>query len=947
MQVVRTMKNIIFPALVVSVAISGSVFTSAPVHSTYSTTVEAADTIIYPKDAYKIGRNADMAEIALSDSLLAALGGDFSSSQEDSLSLSARDTIRVPDSLKFTDPFRYKYYVALLDSLTHCLVRDSLKQSIENYWKALDTLNARRDSAERFKLDSLYAVDSAIRARLAFEQWYSSLSKEEKKKYDYEQKMNRKMAENDSLRAIKEEQQAIKDSIRENTPRILETFAVPDSMQYKRIISWTVDPDFQKIEASVTDTSFNHYFYDYDFLRKDVNATWLGVAGSPVQSYNFFERKSLSGLDFYTPYETWTYGHETLPQFNTKTPYTELAYWGTLLFASDETESDNLHILTTQNITPALNFQLLYDRWGGGGMLDNEDTKNKTFSLSGNYLGKKYMAHAGVITNTIVHEENGGLVDNTWIRDTTVNAREIGVVLNNASNTIKKRTGFIDQQYRIPLSFIKQLGQSADSLGTDSLSTPILSAEKSDTLDRNVTTAFIGHSGEWSKYTREYTDATYGTPQQNDLFNNTYIFNPSASADSYIMTLLDNKVFIRLQPWSEDAIVSKLNVGLGDKYQTWLDTSVDSEGLPQYYTFKENSLYTYAGVEGSVNKYFKWDAKARFTFAGAEAGDYTIGANARLNLFPFRKARNSPLSIGASFESSLLEPNYYQKLIVANHYKWSNSTFGKSSTNKLRAFIDIPYLKASADVGYALLGNHLYYDTLSTIRQSSALINVLSASLRKDFVIGNFLHLDNRVLLQTSSAPDILPLPLAAVNLKWFVEFVVQRDASKTKPVMTMQLGLNAWYNSQWYAPAWNPATGIFHNQNKTLYENGPVVDVFANIQWKRACIFVKLENANMGWPLDHNDYFSAHNFIITQRTLKIGLFWPFYLQPGRPGAGRSSSSRGGAQGGGGGFDNGSMGGPGGFGGGQGGFDRPGGGGSQGGFGGPGGGTIRQGGRVR
>ena len=54
------------------------------------------------------------------------------------------------------------------------------------------------------------------------------------------------------------------------------------------------------------------------------------------------------------------------------------------------------------------------------------------------------------------------------------------------------------------------------------------------------------------------------------------------------------------------------------------------------------------------------------------------------------------------------------------------------------------------------------------------------------------------------------------------------------------------------------------------------------NIQWKRACIFVKLENANMGWPLKDSDYFTAHNFINTQRTLKVGIFWPFYLQPGR-----------------------------------------------------------------
>ena len=44
----------------------------------------------------------------------------------DTLILSARDTIKVPDSLKETDPFFYKYYIAVKDSTTRREVRDSL-----------------------------------------------------------------------------------------------------------------------------------------------------------------------------------------------------------------------------------------------------------------------------------------------------------------------------------------------------------------------------------------------------------------------------------------------------------------------------------------------------------------------------------------------------------------------------------------------------------------------------------------------------------------------------------------------------------------------------------------------------------------------------------------------------------------------------------------------------
>ena len=862
------LKDILIPAAVAGMVLAGNLVGEAPVHRSFDIDFEAADTVLYQADAYKLNRKGDLADVALSDSILASLGMFNDSQEEDSLGLTARDTIHAPDSLREIDPFRYKYYVALLDSLTHQIVRDSLAEQIRYWWSVPDTLMARSDSADRFRLDSLYSRDSADRARAAFLAWYNGLSKDERKKYDYEQKMNRKMHEMDSLRNVKEEKKAVRDSIRESTPRILESFAIPEEMQYKRIITWNIDPDFQKIEAEEPDTSYNYYFYDYAFRRQDVNSSWLGVAGSPVQNYNYFKRDSDSGIDFYTPYESWSFSHSTLRNFNTKTPYTELAYWGTLLLASDETESDNIHIFTTQNITPALNLQLLYDRWGGGGMLDNEATKNKTFALAGNYLGRKYMAHAGVISNTVSHEENGGVQDGFWVRDTTVEAREISVVLNNAQNSIKKRTAFLDQQYRIPLTFIKDIFTPKDTSKTEA---------SADTLVRDVTTAFIGHSSEWNWYGREYTDAFSASGYVDDIFHRTYNYSTSASKDFFRATQLDNRLFMKLQPWSEDAIVSKLNVGVGDLYNTWLN---QHDSLKYRSVHKENSLYAYAGVEGNLHEYFDWDAGGRFFFAGDDLGDFDLNANARLNFFPFRRARKSPLSLTAGFGTSLASPDYYTHRIYANHFSW-DKTMAKVSETRFRAGLDVPYWKLSADVNYALLGNHTYYDTAAVSRQHSGVISVLSASLRKEFVIGDFLHLDNRALIQTSSNQEVLPLPLLSLNLKWFAQFVVQRN-ERRENVMTMQIGLNGWYNTQWYAPAWNPATSTFHNQKSVLYENGPIVDVFMNIQWKRACIFLKLENANMGWPLRDSDYFTAHNFINTQRTLKVGIFWPFYLQPGR-----------------------------------------------------------------
>ena len=801
--------------------------------------------------------------------------------------LTARDTIFPPDSLKDIDPFRYKYYVALFDSLTHRIVSDSLRQA--------------GDSLDWPILDSLYALDSAARKKAAFDSWYAGLSKMERKKYLIEQKEKVKRHRADSIQAVRDSVESVRDSIRTNTPRILETFAIPDSMQYKRIITWTHEREFHKLDVNYPDTGFNYRFYDYPIFRKDVNATWLGVAGSAAQYYNYFNRTSENGVSFYDAYEPWTYSAKTIPSYNTKTAYTELGYFGTL-FANSQKESDNLHILTSQNLFPEFNYTLEYDRFGGNGIMENEKTTNKTLTATANYLGRKYMMHVGYIHNKITRNENGGTSDLSMVRDTTLDAREYPVYLTKASSVTTRKTVFLDQQYRIPFNFIKTLQEKKDdksfrervlSSGDSTLIANVDSlaglhaAERAaaDTLgDNDVTTAFIGHSSEYSVFRRLYSDQISASDAAGrGFYDNVFNYNPTASQDSARVSKLENRLFLRLQPWAEDAIVSKLNGGIGNRITSWYD--FDPSFLRGSGNTVWNSTFVYAGVEGQLRNYIQWDATGDYVFLGREINDMSLRANAKLAIYPFRKARHSPVSLGIRFETSLKEPEAYHQRYYSNHYKWEND-FGKESTTKLRAKIDIPRWKFSAEAGYALLANNVYFDSLAIVRQNAVPMSVLSASVSKDFVLGP-LHLDNRILFQVSSNQEVVPVPTLAANARWYLQFNINQG------VMLMQIGANAWYNT-YYSPAWNPATGVFYNQRKVQYNNGPVIDAFVNVQWKRACIFVKLENAGQGWPMEKYDYFSSHGYIRTQRALKFGVYWPFYLQPNQntkvnAGAGLSS----------------------------------------------------------
>lgn len=798
------------------------------------------------------------------------------------LVLSAKDTIKVPDSLKETDPFKYKYYIAIKDSTTRFQVRDSLM--------------AAGDSLELAMLDSLYIKDSTEVAKARHEAWYASLSRKERKKYDAEQALpgliaaaNRKMEIKDSIRARK-------DSIIAAKPRILQTFAIPDSMQYKRLITWDHDREFHNVKLKDYDTTYNYRFNDYPFFKGDaVNSVWLGVVGSPEESYDFFRRREEDNAIFYTPYQTYSYTPENAPQFNTKTPYTELAYWGTL-FANQEKEESNVQVLTTQNITPELNFTLEYRRYGSNGMLRREDTDNRSFLATTNYMGKKYLMHAGFIYNKIERSENGGVIDQSWIRDTVVDAREIEVYLKNADNKLKKNTIFLDQSYRIPFTFLNRIKEnkqlklkmavrdsimaSGDSLAIESYlekeredSIELANAIDTLNLNENVTTAFIGHSSEYSVFRKKYTDdISLSDSLGRDFYQDRFYINPTRSADSLRVMKFENRAFIRLQPWKSDGIVSKLDVGIGDK-------------LASYYSFRPqdylsgshnvllNSAYLYAGANGQFKKYMQWNAKGQYTFAGYEVNDFDIDANLSFSVYPFRRHKNSPLTFRAHFETSLKEPDYYQQHLFTNHFKWDNN-FSKISTTKAEASLSIPKWQMAASFGYALLSNNIYYDTEGIVRQNTSPMSVMTASLKKNFTVWN-LHFDHKALFQLSSNEEVMPLPMLALNFRYYFQFDV------VKKVMQMQIGANGTYTTKWYLPAYNPVLGVFHNQNEMEYGNCPYIDAFVNIQWKRACIFIKAINVNMGWPGKSADYFTADGYIAPQRAIKVGISWPFYMQPG------------------------------------------------------------------
>ena len=789
---------------------------------------------------------------------------------------------------------------------------------------------------------------------------------------EYEPWELREMAR-DSARRVRDSLKGIRDSIRWSKPRVLETGFVPDSLYYKRILSWNTGPYINEYRHMHMDTTFNDWFTEYPFYKEDLDAVYLGTVGSAVQNVNFFRRRELDRFKAYAPYITYSHVPENMPFYNVKAPYTELAYWGTI-FAFKDKEETNVRFLHTQNITPELNLAVLYQGWKALGMLENEKTVNNSLEVSANYLGRNYIAHAGLIHHNITRQENGGIQDSYMVRDTTVDAKTIAVNLQDAQNKLSRNTFFIDHSYNIHLesksrrlrkameddsvlaaavdSIVAlrmqryaeavdaaveaarmpadtgaadstaaggQLSAPADSAAVpaladslmaqaaDFLSVPadtaapampppvdpvadsLLRASVMDTLlppsEDEIYTALadsllfgsagegpmlsVGHVGEVTRYYRYYTDnIALNDEVGRNFYNNMFYINPTSSADSTRMLTVDNKLFFRLQPWARDAVVSQISGGLG--YQ-W--NSIYAFNPDMFLTGNGNrslhDLYVYAGARGQYRKYLNWGAQARYSFLGYWQNDFSVDADLDVSFYPF-KDKSEPIVLGGKFSTSLKEPDWFSQHYYSNHYVWDND-FGKTSTTKVEAFLDIPKWRLEASFSYGLVNNYLYNDTLGVIRQHDGLINVMSGYVRKDFKLWWF-HLDNKILFQYSSNRDVLPLPMLTFHMRYYLELEAVRN------VLTVQIGADATMNTPYYAPAYNPALGTFQLQTRELIGYNPYIDVFLNMQWKRVNVFIKVINVGQGWP-DGGNMFSAYHYIKPYRGFKVGIHWPFYIE--------------------------------------------------------------------
>ncbi|MBO7281913.1 MAG: putative porin, partial [Alistipes sp.] len=649
--------------------------------------------------------------------------------------------------------------------------------------------------------------------------------------------------------------------------RALESYYFNDTVRALNNWLWTVDKDFDRVNIAPIDTTLQDWRIDYVFYRKGVGDMALGGLGQSTQPINWFDRRQSNDFIFARSYDAYTVRVDNVPYYNCKTPFSNLSY---LESGQKRYREEHFELIHTQNIDPSTSANITYRARSTMGQYLWQRTKNHALSLGFAHTGKHYSVHAAYINNLIDARENGGIVGEWALSDPTFELpsgipTRLGDERNSkAENHYRNNAIVIKQAYAIPLARVTEYDFSLADLPA----------------------VYVGHQFEYNTWSKVYTDlrSTYTNLRDHfdkesgewvpaeglEYYDNWYI-DPRKSRDSISERLLSNKFYVQVQPWDRDGAISTIDGGVGIDLHTYSYLRLEDYVAGKVTKDKRTSWYMYGATGGKIKRYADWGVDAKYYPSGYRGGDFSMDGNVVLRAY----IRELPLILSGRFKQEFRSPAYWQESLFSNHYMWFNS-FDKESETRFEVNFSVPSIALELGFWQGIIGNMIYYDGGRTeqdpdvaIKQHSDIVSLTSLYARKDFRVAGF-HFDHRALVQISSDESVLPVPALSAYLSYYYEFWVKRD------VLRVQLGIDARYNTSYYAPSYNPALSAFFNQHEVRVGSYPYMDAYLSAKWKRMRILLKYQHLNHGL-FGNGEYFQVARYPLNPGMFKMGISWSFY----------------------------------------------------------------------
>ena len=652
----------------------------------------------------------------------------------------------------------------------------------------------------------------------------------------------------------------------------IDTTAVTDAKTIPiGLYSWKVTRRLGNIIPVPVDTLQAGFQNSNDPAGPTGQYNYLGNLGSPRMSRIFFDRKEESQFFFTDPYDQSVLRPEDVTFTNTLSPYTNLTYYKSFNSRNSEERFKSYFAV---NANKRLGFGFYIDYLYGRGMYNNQSTAFFNGGLFSSYRGDKYEMHFIFNNDNLKMRENGGITDDRYITDPLEMAEgkkqyastDIPTLFNKVWNHNTSYHTFLTHRYN--LGFYKE---REDSVTTDSVQI---------VQDFVPVTSFI-HTLELDLNGRKYI--TQDDNQNRDFFEHTYFGNDSI--DKNRRTSIRNTFGISLREGFNKWAKAGLTAFLTHEYRDFTlpdSTNIPGERVIKHY--KENVVYVGGELLKQQGNLLHYKVLGEFAVAGEDAGQFRVEGNGDLNL----NILGDSVRLDVNAYVKNLNPVFYYRNFHSKHYWWDHSDLSKIMRTRIEGKLNFKRFGTTLRAGIENIKNYTYLANTSlpvtnnqgeitgfknnaSVFQHSGNLQIFTAMLQQKLKFG-ILHLDGEVVYQKSSEQSILPLPELSAYGNLYLK------GGLVKNVLQAELGVDVRYFTKYNAPDYSPVIGQFYLQNpKNQIAIGgcPMVNVYANLHWKRTRIFLMMYNVNQ--TMGNSRYFLAPHYPISPRILKLGISWNFF----------------------------------------------------------------------
>ncbi len=613
--------------------------------------------------------------------------------------------------------------------------------------------------------------------------------------------------------------------------------------------TWRLRDDFTFADTVAVDTISNGYQIYNPIYRESIAQASLGNMGSAYQSMIFDEQQRHYGHLFYNSFLTYLPQPDKLYFYDTKTPYVNLTYH----FGGPKRYSEEyISAMYTQNINKATNVGIQYQLSSSIGQYQYQKAENQNFKFWSSYNGERYNMHMAFIYALINNQENGGInLDDDNVDWPQEDPRDIPVYFGD--DTKHKITNY-------------------QFFYNHSLSVGNINVRQNDSTTTELPVSTLYHTFKFDHGSREYKIEDLSSYYITDTPFYPNIYRDSLQTrDSTTYNNLSNTFQIKFNEEANSLLKFGLRAFITNdvthyKFPGQTNWKYDSKGkgIPVYQTRDTTLVNTSIGgqIFKNTGDNFWWNAGIKLYIQGYRAGDSEITGSLN-SQFRIRKDTAGFFANGGIY---LRQPELFENQYFSNHLQWSKD-FNQVKSVRIKGGIRIPTRRLELSGGVNLVTEHIYWLDDGHPYQTSSVLQVLHGRLKKHFVLGR-IHSVNDLVLQYTSDEKYIPVPtFSFYNSTYYQNTLFQ--------VLHFQIGFDARYHSEYYAPMYMPATGQFVNQMNKKIGNYPYVDAFINLQLKRARIYVKLDHVNQGYP--DQPYYTTYQYPGNPRNLKFGVSWNFY----------------------------------------------------------------------